>query len=527
MPGNWLEKRIQYPRTLKPRDTQKREDVDALRELWLNGWDGLFPIDEILYVSVPDSVSFYELLNSALDYSNLRYVLESLNDASYLANLKKESASLTLIQSEGFQTSLLREAGSKKAFSDGWRIFDQSSVLIEDQVFKFVAPDGSANQIGFSFGKKEALPHDIAVIIGPNGVGKSQIFHQMIRSWMLGGDQRRGFDERQNFDQLSVLSYSPFEEFPVDTEAVSNVIKDKRAYKYFGFRGRGRGFDRQVSISIQHPKKYACESLISCMEDDRKYSSIKKWKRKISILVEVLSKSIDFDEIGLIIEDDSVMRFLDAEWPLSEIVVRNVSIEGDGPVQRCLVLSGSSRVDISLLKESVRDEFGVIFLKDGAVKKLSSGQWLYTYIVVNILGAIRRNSLILVDEPEIFLHASLEIHFMRMLKSVLHEFRSKAIIATHSLVVVREVPRACVNVLENTKDGMVIKKPPFETFGADLQRISSYVFSDNQIVKPYEEWITEQLDKYGGASNLLDAVGKDLNEEMIIAIGSMGRTHGK
>ncbi|MCV5791964.1 ATP-binding protein, partial [Escherichia coli] len=62
-------------------------------------------------------------------------------------------------------------------------------------------------------------------------------------------------------------------------------------------------------------------------------------------------------------------------------------------------------------------------------------------MVTNILGAIRRNSLILIDEPELFLHPTLEIAFIQMLKKILRNYASKALLATHSLVTVRELPR--------------------------------------------------------------------------------------
>jgi ABC-type uncharacterized transport system ATPase subunit len=165
---------------------------------------------------------------------------------------------------------------------------------------------------------------------------------------------------------------------------------------------------------------------------------------------------------------------------------------------------------------------GIVFLKDGKTVELSSGQRLFSYIVVNILGAIRRNSLIVIDEPELFLHPTLEIEFITMLKMILASYRSKALLATHSLVTVRELPRDCVHVFERTSEGIVVKHPPFETFGGDIQRISSYAFGDKSVSKPFETWIREQLELYGTAEALIEALGTSINEEMIIQISAMG-----
>ena len=66
-----------------------------------------------------------------------------------------------------------------------------------------------------------------------------------------------------------------------------------------------------------------------------------------------------------------------------------------------------------------------------------------------------------------------------------------------------------------------INNPPFETFGGDIQRISSYVFGDKSISKPYENWIKEKLGEYKTADKLISALGQNINEEMIVQIHAM------
>ena len=108
-----------------------------------------------------------------------------------------------------------------------------------------------------------------------------------------------------------------------------------------------------------------------------------------------------------------------------------------------------------------------------------------------------------------------------MLKKILKLYFSKAILATHSIVTVRETPRVCVHVYKEENGEVFINKPPFETFGGDIQRISSYVFGDKSTSKPYESWIQENLKEYGTAEKLITALGKDINEEMIMQIHAM------
>jgi ABC-type methionine transport system ATPase subunit len=200
---------------------------------------------------------------------------------------------------------------------------------------------------------------------------------------------------------------------------------------------------------------------------------------------------------------------------------------GTGDERRRYVPIRADRVgqlDDKKLSEVVFAESGVTFFKDGRPIELSSGQRLFAYIVINVVGAIRRNSLILIDEPEFFLHPTLEIQFVDMLKQILFRFNSKALLATHSVVTVREVPADCVHVYERGDDRLILKKLPFQTFGGDVQRISSYVFGDNAVSKPFETWIERQLSEYGSAEDLIAALGDDVNEELIIQIRASARS---
>jgi hypothetical protein len=110
-----------------------------------------------------------------------------------------------------------------------------------------------------------------------------------------------------------------------------------------------------------------------------------------------------------------------------------------------------------------------------------------------------------------------------MLKAILARFNSKALLATHSVVTVREMPADCVHVFEKTEDDLVLNNPPFQTFGGDVQRISSYVFGDRAVSKPFESWIRSQLEEVGSANELIEALGDELNEELIVQIRAMER----
>lgn len=81
--------------------------------------------------------------------------------------------------------------------------------------------------------------------------------------------------------------------------------------------------------------------------------------------------------------------------------------------------------NIDLLREACSLNDGVIFIKNDQIVPLSSGQRLFAYIVINVVASIKDNSLIVIDEPELFLHPTLEIEFVGLLKKILKPFRSR------------------------------------------------------------------------------------------------------
>ncbi|WP_456024665.1 ATP-binding protein [Pseudomonas protegens] len=505
-----------------------------LEKLLKSGWSGEFPIPETIYTSTPAALSFYEQIDAHTDIQTAISVAILLKDASYQTRIKEDEETLRLCQSPGFRMSLQREQGAKKAFLDAWKFFEKKNISIGNQTFRFQSSDNELSILELKFTGDSPLPHEINVLIGPNGVGKSQVLHQIINDWLRldpSIESELGFTERPNLNQMVLISYSPFEHFPVDTHDDKNR-KDHGVYRYFGLRGRKRVLNDSrrgsgnIIVSDEFPKTNAAQSLIDCLEFDKKYVAMTDWARKLSTMEYVLQTAFDFDEVAVAVReaDNNSLFSIDTPNYNKKIVELVISDEDDEIRKEVYIPISSDQIGYLNpveIRRYMHDRSGVVFLKNGTPIKLSSGQKLFSYLVINILGAIRRNSLILIDEPELFLHPALEISFIRMLKSILTNYASKALLATHSLVTVREVPRECVHVFEKTKQGLFIKQPPFETFGGDVQRISSYVFDDKSLSKPHETWIRKKLSAYGSAKALISALGKDINEELIIQIHAM------
>ncbi|MBL0675603.1 MULTISPECIES: AAA family ATPase [Aeromonas] len=489
--------------------------AETLNELCSSGWDGHFPIPKLDYISIPSDIDFYKSLIAKIGPQNTEKTLEILHDASILSHSEKHP-SYSLTNDDGFKLSLLRESGAHKAYLDGWKVLKGELSEVKNFTLFMQSRTGEKKEIPFQF-ESSLLPYDINVLIGPNGIGKSHSLKTIVSGWLQSEDKKAElfFDKRPNIGRLILISYSPFEEFDL-TLKKSNLL-DKAAYKYFGFRHRtGTEEDGSAKIGINRnlPAFDSSNSLITSIYDDQKTSFIIDKVKKLEAAERALKPALGYDYLALEVLPESVTTSLKNK--ITEIKGRNyLKIDKDIP----LLIDNSNLVNLCKLTE------GVKFISNGEIISLSSGQRLFTYIVINVLGSIRENSLVVIDEPELFLHPTLEIEFISLLKAILKPFRSKAILATHSLAVVREVPSKCVHIFKEVDGILDIIPPPFETFGASVQRISSYVFGDSSLTKPFDDWLSRLVKDEPDVDTLISLLGDEINEQLIMKISKLGRLH--
>jgi len=493
--------------------------AETLNKLKKEGWDGFFPIPDIDYISIPSDIDFYYSLLSKLGEKKAVILLQNLKDASLLINNFQDKNAKALSESEGFTSSILRESGAIKAYNDGWRIFDGSLNEINSFDLNILTAEMQSKKIPFRF-HSTILPYDINILIGPNGIGKSYSLKSLVEYWLKTGIgspkhlEKLGhipFDTPPNISKLILVSYSPFEEFTLDLSKAH--LQDKQAYKYFGFRYQNE--NGEVGINRNLPSYNSAESIIKSLYDDEKFNFIENRVKKIATVYSALSNAFSFEHMALEVKDVSL---------LSPFAASIIKIDDKSYLRLFPGIVDS--IGESDLLSACNLVSGVLFINGESICQLSSGQRLFTYIVINVVGELRENSLVVIDEPELFLHPTLEIEFVSLLKLVLKPFKSKAILATHSLSVVREVPSNCVHIFRDEGHGLDVIKPPFETFGGDMQRISSYVFGDKSVTKPYEDLLVELIGKYT-PEQLIDLLGDEINEELTMKILRLGRKNGR
>jgi len=107
---------------------------------------------------------------------------------------------------------------------------------------------------------------------------------------------------------------------------------------------------------------------------------------------------------------------------------------------------------------------------------MSSGQLHLFSLITQIYTNIHFSTLLIIDEPEVHLHPHTVVEFMKILANILTRFRSFAIIATHSPLIVREVISKNVQVLQEVDNHLQLVSVPYNTFGEDITTLYYKIF---------------------------------------------------
>lgn len=151
--------------------------------------------------------------------------------------------------------------------------------------------------------------------------------------------------------------------------------------------------------------------------------------------------------------------------PRKERLIRAIEILENDPIFAEAHLS-------ELLRESDTD----VSAAADPYKRLSSGHKIVLLTTTRLVETIEEKTLALIDEPEAHLHPPLLSAFIRALSDLLANRNGLAIVATHSPVVLQEVPKSCVWKISRTGKETNVSRPTMETFGENVGTLIHEVF---------------------------------------------------
>jgi ATPase subunit of ABC transporter with duplicated ATPase domains len=113
-------------------------------------------------------------------------------------------------------------------------------------------------------------------------------------------------------------------------------------------------------------------------------------------------------------------------------------------------------------------------------------------------------TLVLIDEPESHLHPPLLSAFIRALSELLYDRNGVAIIATHSPVILQEVPRTCVWKITRHGASIATTRPDIETFGENVGILTREVFGLELHKSGFYRVLSEAVEKGGTFESIME-----------------------
>ncbi|SDX60223.1 MULTISPECIES: AAA family ATPase [unclassified Arthrobacter] len=145
---------------------------------------------------------------------------------------------------------------------------------------------------------------------------------------------------------------------------------------------------------------------------------------------------------------------------------------------------------------------------------MSSGHKIVLLTVTRLVELVEERSLILIDEPETHLHPPLLSALTRAVSDLVIDRNGVAITATHSPVVLQEVPRSCVWMLQRSGDDFRASRLATETFGESVSRLTSEVFHLDINRTGYNQVLVTLLDQNdNSALRVMEALDWQLGSE--------------
>ena len=199
--------------------------------------------------------------------------------------------------------------------------------------------------------------------------------------------------------------------------------------------------------------------------------------------------------------------------------INNIDYE-DNPVSNNALeviskLVGLNKEEIQIYKEN-NTKIDTKKITD-IYKQSSSGVKSLLFIIISILTNIRKDSLLLIDEPELHLHPNLIALFIYTIYKLLDEFSSYAIITTHSPIVIREMKADDIYIMDRFNNECKIRKTKIETLGADLTEITDEVFKTKDIPLHFEEIIDDMKEKNCTKEQIIKTI-KSENKNLSLAV---------
>ena len=432
------------------------------------------------------NITYYKFLKKYLTYdvrkewfamtNDLAFDLNELNDfAQYYADyedLEAKSKRIRPVQGKAhnfFNSSFLRST-SIKEIKDVFHPLTLSGTDLNEtdtEYSKFIIKrsiDDKIDKIEYEFNedivskgklifhkrKKSYLPMNVYGIVGGNGSGKSYKLEEIIK---------RHVNNDNNFSQIIHFSLSPF-----DNEIEVNNIK--LTDKYLDEEGNIL-YEKVGFVSVKNPLiETVIDKLASLELEEIKNSFVEKYRNNdgrqlLDDKNQLLKNKIHEINIG-----DSF------RWYIQSLILDLIASEEKLELWEKALYYFSFEPWAQDIRAAFCDR--TIELSDfEKISKLSSGQATILLYLTKLVFCVNQGSLVIFDEPETFMHPPMIKSFIRAVSEIVNRVGAFCLVATHSPVVIQEIPHCNVYKLDSNHN---ISSIIYKTYGQNLDALYKNIY---------------------------------------------------
>ena len=381
------------------------------------------------------------------------------------------------LDEEVMGVSLLRSV-SRSSVRGQFRRIANGGVRLTSYAFSYEPPrrrTAKLEPVKFTFKVKPDSnpPSNIHVLIGRNGVGKTHHLQLMTRALVERdaeagdvGKFRNDDNPHQDFENnpepifenivsVTFSAFDPFEPLPVRQNKSEGV-----RYQYIGLKKTTPTADG-TPRAPKTPGNLGREFGASVKLVTGQIPKLERWRKALSVL-----------------EADPIFR------------EANIAALAD-------------RSD----DEEVKSEAARVFAK------LSSGHKIVLLTITRLVETVEEKTLVLLDEPEAHLHPPLLSAFVRSLSDLLSNRNGVALIATHSPVVLQEVPQRCVWKLRRSGREVAIERPEIQTFGENVGILTREAFGLEVTDSGFHQLLGQAVEASPDYDDVLESFNSQLGAE--------------
>lgn len=422
------------------------------------------------FFSLGQDEDYYHSLHE-LEHRYREAIIDGLHDIVADARLFQKVRNETVTQ-----VSLMRSVSDEK-IKRFRRMLDGDASLTPFR-FNFSMPQSEV-RLHFEVTPDSQPPTNVHVLIGRNGVGKTRCLQQMSISLLSGNryaaelgsfsnESDLGIlgvvdDIQSQFNNLVSVAFSAFDPFqPLSTNDPAHPLSLR--YDYVGLGKKAMSVAEAIHILRQPKQRDPQAETSSALEE-----AIRRAPSQGAASYNDREEDTSFTTKGF---NDLTRDFVRSvkkcqteskrkRWKRALLLLQSDPLFKDAQVTSLANLEDSTEI---------ANTAHYLF------RHLSSGHKIVLLTITRLIETVDEKTLVLLDEPEAHLHPPLLSAFVRALSDLLIQRNGVAIIATHSPVILQEVPSQCVWTLHRSGHEVSALRPELETFGENVGMLTRQVF---------------------------------------------------